>query len=382
MSTLVRRWSASKGLRALIPQWVIRLIRRHAPMHRIQQDLWLSQNPWAGTPAEWEYTGSSQHRLGILRDPAQHHRNIMAACQELNVSYRVIDLFAEDWIERIRSSECDAFMVWPTVANTLWKTVCDERIAVLTGSLGKVVYPDPLAVWLYESKRRSRDWMLANGVEHPRTWVFLHEQQALDFVAAATYPLVYKTDLGAAAAGVEIVRDPARARAIVLKAFRSGIVVPRGDNRDRFWGHVFFQEYLPAVQEWRIVRVGNNFFCRYKVPGADGLHSGSGTIRWERPPIELLERTWQITERAGFTSMNIDYFETQDGRYLVNELHAVFGSKPRDRELGQENLGRWLRDANGDWTFEKGYWYYNACSNLRVQLVLASLGESIEVQPS
>ena len=122
--------------------------------------------------------------------------------------------------------------------------------------------------------------------------------------------------------------------------------------------------------------------ARYKMPGKDGLHSGSGTVRWERPPIELLERTWKITTRAGFTSMNIDYFETRDGRYLVNELHAVFGSKPRDRELGKENLGRWRRDPQGNWSFEKGYWYYNACSNLRVQLVLAALGEAIEVLPS
>lgn len=381
MSSLVRRFATGKALRALVPQFVIQAIRRHLPMHRIQAQLWLARNPYAGTPEEWQHTGTSRHRIGILRDPAQHHANIIAACLELDVSYTVIDFFADDWLRRVEDSGCHAFMVWPTVANTLWKTVCDERLAILVAR-GRVVYPDPLAIWLYESKRRSRDWMLANGVEHPRTWVFLHEPDALEFVAGASYPLVYKTDLGAAAAGVEIVRTPARARAIVEKAFRSGIVVPRGDNRDRFWGQVFFQEYLPSVQEWRIVRVGDNYFCRYKVPGDDGLHSGSGTIRWEKPPEVLLERTHQITEKAGFTSMNIDYFETTDGRYLVNELHAVFGSKPRDRELGQENLGRWRRDAQGRWTFEKGYWYYNACSNLRVQLVLERLGETIEVVPS
>ncbi len=381
MSSLVRRWSGSPLMRALTPRWLVALARRRMPVHRIQEQLYLERNPHVGKPEEWGREGGSRHRIGILRDPAQHHHQIISACLEMDISYRVIDLFADDWIERVRQAECDAYMVWPPVANTLWKTVGDERIRMLSEEMGGFVYPDPLSVWLYESKRRSRDWMLAHGVEHPRTWVFHSEREALDFVAGCELPVVYKTDLGAAAAGVRILKDRKTAAALVKQVFRSGIIVPRGDNRDRFWGQVLFQEYLPGVQEWRIVRVGENYFCRYKVPGADGLHSGSGTIRWEKPPIRLLERTREITELGGFSSMNVDYFETRDGRYLVNELHAVFGSKPRDRELGQENLGRWLRQGENDWRFEPGYWYFNACSNLRLQQVLAHLGERVEVLP-
>ncbi|MCB1048778.1 MAG: hypothetical protein KDC10_16425 [Calditrichaeota bacterium] len=378
MNPVKQIWNENPRLRAMVPRWLVRQFRRYLPMHRIQEELWKAENPWIGTPLEWEFNGTSRHRIGILRTPTQRHSFIMAACQEMGVSYRVIDWFEEDWIERINASECDAFITWPAITNTLWKTIGDERLAMLAGPMGRVVYPEVTAIWMYESKRRSHDWMVAKGVEHPRTWVFVHEKAALDFVAKASYPLVYKTDLGAAAAGVEIVRTHQRAKAIVLKAFKSGIVVPRGDKRDRFWGHVLFQEYLPEIQEWRMVRVGDTYFCRYKEPGADGLHSGSGTVRWEKPPIELLERTRQITDLGGFTSMNIDFFETTDGRFLVNELHAVFGT-PRNPKRGEENGGRWLRDEQGNWHFEKGYWYQNGCSNLRLKNLLAMLGEQIEV---
>ena len=66
--------------------------------------------------------------------------------------------------------------------------------------------------------------------------------------------------------------------------------------------------------------------------------------------------------------MNIDYFETKDGQYLINELHTVFGGKVRpDCELN----GRYIYDnENRGWLFERGDFFRNQCANLRVEYVL------------
>lgn len=382
MNKIVRKWSQSRTLRKITPRCVTKSLRTLLPAYKLQQQLWLSQNPYVGTEYEWKYKGNSKHTLGIIYENSQRHKDYIAACLQMGVSYEVIDIRRSDWIDLVRHSSCDVFMVWPPFYNTIWKTYCDERLRIMVKELGMFVYPDIDSIWLYESKRRTRDWLVVKGIDHPKTWVFFNEMEALNFVTSTNFPLVFKTDLGASANGVKILKNHREATSLVKRAFRSGIIVSLGDRRDRFWGHILLQEYLPGVREWRIVRIGNNYFCRYKVSGADGMHSGSGVIRWETPPIELLDRTRKITEAGNFTSMNVDYFETTDGRYLVNELHTVFGTKPRDKELGVDKIGRYRwNEKTGEWTFERGYFYFNACANLRVQLVLDRLGEHIDVEP-
>ena len=44
-----------------------------------------------------------------------------------------------------------------------------------------------------------------------------------------------------------------------------------------------------------------------------------------RPPNEVLNITKLITDIGDFKSLNVDIFETEDGRFLVNELQAIFG---------------------------------------------------------
>ncbi len=105
------------------------------------------------------------------------------------------------------------------------------------------------------------------------------------------------------------------------------------------------------------------------------FHSGSGKVLWEEPPARLLDFLRQASDTGGFTSMNIDIFETAEGRYLVNELQAVFGaSHSKDQLRVNGRPGRFIFEKDTHrWVFEEGDFARNACTNLRVEHLLICL---------
>ncbi len=352
-------------------RWIKNWIRKHRSFAEVQLKVWERQNPFLGTPLATEFAVDSQHVVGIAEDWAQGHVDFLKACQDLGVGYKVVDILADDWVEQLRSAEIEILFVRPVTYTSLWKQIFDERMHFIANELKIMTSPSIGECWLYESKRRIRDWLALHNIPAPETKVFLREDHALEELSRAKLPIVMKTDTGAAASGVSIVRSRAQGARLIKQIFRKGVQVNRSVPQDIQWGCVLFQEYLPNCREWRMVRIGDSCFCREKVAGADGLHSGSGSVRWAKPSLELLNRLWEVTDAGNFTSMNVDFFEAQDGRLLVNELHAYFGGiRPENIDKGGEWKGRWRRSAAGEWSFESGYFYQNACANLRVKMML------------
>ena len=332
-----------------------------------------ARNPYLDKPAA-TFAGSPV-RLGILLEAAQYHKHYVAACQEMNVSYQVIDLLADDWMARVRGSGCDAFLVWPSNCNTVLKSAFDFRLKILEEDLGRRLYPTWKECWLTEHKPRLRDWLDAHGVSHPRTWVAYSESEALAFAKTLELPLVLKTATGASGSGVHIVRTSADLVRLAKESFGRGLLARGYDPRDRQRGYVYLQEYLPDVQEWRMVRVGDSFFGYRKEKGANGLHSASHSWSWLDPGEKLLHLLKQVTDTGGFTSMDVDVFLTPDGRMLVNELQTVFGCTTPAEQMKIDGVeGRYVPNGNG-WRFEPGAFCRNHMCNLRIQYLLERLSE-------
>jgi glutathione synthase/RimK-type ligase-like ATP-grasp enzyme len=313
--------------------------------------------------------------LGIIKDSMLGHARYEIACLELGVPYRLIDIAAPDWIQQVQESGCSGFIVRPSPVSLTAKRLFDDRLKVLAEDLGKVVFPSFKSLWLYESKIRIADWLSAHAVPHPRTWIFWDRDEAMGFAQTAELPMLFKTDLGAAARGVELVRSRRQARRLVATCFGKGY---RGQERapqDREWGWVLFQQYIPDAKEWRMVRVGDSYFGHRKLKSGD-FHSGSQLVAWDRPPDALLDLTRDITELGGFLSMDIDVLEDASGRYYVNEMHAMFGQKHEHQMIIDGRPGRFVRDVeNGKWCFEEGSFCRNKCYNLRVQTLLALVAQ-------
>lgn len=312
-------------------------------------------------------------RIGILKDPFLGHEPYIVACKEMGVGYRVVDIFAHDWIEQIKNSGCKVFLVWPGECIQEWKRLYDDRLRIMVDDIGLIVFPDIKATWMYGSKERQSAWLELNGFPHPKTWVFYRKPDVEDFLHnKAQYPLVAKTDIGAVASGVTILRSESIAKRYADKAFSHGIQGYYSDRQTWQWRHVLFQEHLADAKEWRVHRIGDSFFGFGKVKRGD-FHSGSGETDWTPPPIDAFNLAWKITERGGFRSMAVDMFETTDGRFLVNELQCVYGQHGSTQLVKDGVSGRMLRSPDGEWCFEAGDFCANHGCNLRIQEALKLL---------
>jgi hypothetical protein len=371
-----RQLAKAKRLRQVIPGPIKKLARHFFSFEEYFRESWRLENEYDKEETS-DYPGEVDVRLGIIKEFTHQHRYYIGACRELGVPYKVIDISGPNWIEAVRTSGCDGFLVWPSVFITVWKQMFDERLAIICTELGKAVYPSYKEMWFYESKRRMFYWLEVRGFPHPETWVFYNRAEALKFAQTVKLPIVFKTDLGATSSGVKIFRDRSALRRFVKRCFAKGIVRKPGDPRDRQWGCALFQEYLPGAAEWRMIRIGDSYFGYEKLKVGD-FHSGSHTWKYSRPPSALLDLLRDITDAGCFLSMDLDVFVTKDGKHLVNEMQTVFAmGNPYEMCVVNGKPGRMIYEQESNsWHFEPGNFCQNYLCNLRVQHFLEQLRQT------
>ena len=378
---LLNQLARARGFRNLVPESLKRLGRRFLPREAYQRALWRAAAAASPVEAVSSYPARVDVTLGIIRDLTGGRdltgaRDLrVAACRDMGVPYRLVDISGPDWIDVVRHCGCDAFLVYPKVFTAGWRLMYDERLKIMADDLGLVLCPsfhDEL--WIFESKRRMHYWLTLHDVPHPRTWVFYSYDGAMAFAETADLPIVAKADAGWGASNVRIFRERRPLIQHVKRCFNEGLVTEIGGLRNVEWGSVTLQEYIPAEIEWRMVRLGKYFFGHQKLKAGE-FHSGSKLIGWQIPPKRLLDFLYDVTQKGRFTSMSLDTFETPDGRYLVNEVQPLFGAHLPYQMKVDDVPGRYLRDdTTGEWRFEDGKFCQNAGWNLRVETLLASLG--------
>ncbi|HEC87465.1 MAG TPA: hypothetical protein ENI49_06360, partial [Thermoplasmatales archaeon] len=259
-------------------------------------------------PEESDYESPYNLRLGIFKDNSYLYAYNIAACRDLKVSYKVLDLFSSSWVGDISNSECDVFLATPPTLLDQWQRLFEERLWVVVYELKKRVYPTFKELYLWESKRRMIYWMIAHRIPHPHSWIFLDYDEAINFCDAARYPIVLKLNKGASSHGIFVLQTRKQARQIVKRLFSVGVAPRSSDKRNKEWGVALFQEYIPHEREWRIVRIGDTYFCRIKTVVGE-FASGSGLIEWAKPLTGMLDFARKVTEMGNFRCMSLDIFE-------------------------------------------------------------------------
>lgn len=357
----------------LIPEWMLCFVQKYINMLEIRAASWIAKDPYMNDPPVSSYQPKYPYTLGIIKEFWHCHWHYISACRELSVTYKVLDISGPDWLEVIEKSGCDAFLVYPSVHLSIWKQLYDERLRVMAYDLGKILFPSYDEIWIHESKRRMFYWLEANDVPHPKTWVFYDLNKALTFADFAQMPTVYKSDLGWGASGVRIFRDRASLRKHIKRCFIKGFTTYRRCYNDKEWGFVLLQEYLTDAREWRIVRIGDSYFGYEKLKRGD-FHSGSLQRSYSKLSDELLYFVKKVMDIGDFKSMDLDIFETNDGRYLVNELQTVFGMSRPEMCVVDGKAGRMvLRLGSNLWEFEAGDFCQSNLCNLRVITLLDAL---------
>ena len=123
-----------------------------------------------------------------------------------------------------------------------------------------------------------------------------------------------------------------------------------------------------------MIRIGDSYFGYEKIRKGD-FHSGSHLWNYDRPPSDLLDLLHDLTEKGGFTSMDVDVLVGGDGRLYVTELQSVFGmGHPYEMCVVDGEPGRMLRDpTTAEWRFEAGSFCQNDLWNLRVAYLVDQL---------
>jgi len=367
------------------PGWLKNCVKSVFPnwFYRQVGHVYANRNPFDGQDDYVAPNSRYPFVLGIIKQFRHYHTHYIAACRDMGVSCKVLDISGSNWIDVVENSNCDAYLIWPSSITDSLRAMFDERLKVIVDDLGKIIYPSYNELWLWENKRRVRDWLVAHDVPHPRTWIFYDYESARDFLHNTEYPLVFKTNRGYSATGVTILHKRSAALRVVKKAITRGISLPNSHPSDRQWGSAILQEYVPNCREVRMVRVGDSYFAYEKLKVAD-FHSGSGRCTYLEPSSDMLDFIRGLCEKGSFTSMDVDIFITPDKGFLVNELQTVFGAvismiRFGDSESAEHCLvngepGRMLKDGQtGQWKFEKGIFCQNSLCNLRVKYVLDML---------
>lgn len=318
-------------------------------------------------------------KLGILKEFLNEHEKYIKACEDLNIEYEVIDIISSDWLRNVKDADCDGLLVRPSYKKEVWKTMYTERLYFLNKILNIPIYPSYNEILVYENKKNMAYWLETYEIKHPKTWIFYSKKEALMFADAYDhYPLVFKTNIGSAAIGVEFVKTKEEAKKIISKMFTTHTFYNRGYTKwkktkyglsvplmdDKQYNYVIFQEKIDVKTEWRMIKIGDSYFGHQKLSDGE-FHSGSNLVGWVEPPERLLDFAKEICDKGDFRSMDIDVFEDAAGTYHVNELQTVFGSYDDSQMYIDGIPGRFIHE-NGKWEFEKGYYNQNGSNNLRV----------------
>jgi glutathione synthase/RimK-type ligase-like ATP-grasp enzyme len=306
-------------------------------------------------------------KLGILTDYYEHYKLYEKSCIELNIEYVIIDFLSSLWLDNIKSNlDCDGYLVRPTHDFQEHNDVYMERLYFLNNDLKKPIYPSYNELRIYENKRNMASWLDIHNFPHSKTDVFLDKKEAKRYIESTSFPIVVKSNIGAGATGVQIVKTKNEAMKILHNVF--GRVHPllalgQAQSRKKFgipiptyglaYKHVMLiQQFHKIKWEWRIIKIDNSYFGHQKLLKGE-FASGSLLVGWVEPPKELLDLVRNICDTGNFYSMAVDIFETENGEYLVNELQSLFGSYNDSQMYINDVPGR-LRYENGEYVFEEG----------------------------
>lgn len=310
--------------------------------------------------------------------------NAVKACKSIGVEYELVDITSSDWVKNVQNSDADGFFCPSTTESQELKTIQDERYYFVSNVMHRHIYPDFTGLYIHESKRNMAAWLEINGYPHAKTQVFTNRDAALNYLDSCQYPIVTKANVGAGATKVVIVRSKTQAKRMAKKCLddsklaflHCGWAYKRPtkrwfltlfkDYRNRQKDYFIVQDFVKDIlHEWRILKIGDYYFGHQKLLKGE-FASGSGLVGWVAPPKLLLDMVRDICEKGGFRCMDVDIFETKDGKYSINELQSTFGSYLDYQMSIDGHHGRYVY-KEGDFIFEEGDFNVFGSTKLKIE---------------
>lgn len=289
-------------------------------------------------------------------------KNWIDFCQRNNIEYKIVDIYASDIINQVRS--CDAFM-WHHSHADYRDMLFAKQLIFSLETMGVKCFPDFHTTWHFDDKVGQKYLLEAVGAPLVPSYVFYTKKEAMNWIEKTSFPKVFKLRGGAGAANVKLAHNKREARQLVRKAFGRGFTqfdragylkeryrkwregkdsivgVLKGIGRlfiatdfakmhHREKGYAYFQDFIPNNDcDFRVKVVsGNCWAFRRKVRKNDFRASGSGDLIFDNSkiPIEIIKCAQKFASDLNLQSVAFDFVEDKDiQKFLIVEISYCFG---------------------------------------------------------
>lgn len=311
--------------------------------------------------------------IGIHDSPGSYSDRWIEWCRLRQMSFERLNCLATDIVSQCLGLKA---VLWHWTLNSLEEPLIARQIIVALEQAGILVFPSTATCWHYDDKVGQKYLLEAIGAPLIPTWVFTNPMEALDWIAGASWPKVFKLRCGAGSENVQLVRSRAQAEKLCRRAFKNGFPASAGywydapnrlrhvsswrDFREKLGraprslaetlrhrhytpkqrGYILFQDFLPENDfDTRVTVIGNRAFgaMRRNRPN-DFRASGSGNCVFDPELVDprCVDIAFQVAKRLGTQSLACDF--------LFDAGHA-----PRICEMSYCSVASPVYDCPGYW---------------------------------
>lgn len=327
--------------------------------------------------------------IGIHHRPGSFSDRWIEVCTDRGIPFRTIDCLASDVMQQCEGLDA---VFWHWYHDNPSDLLVARQVITALEEKGIVVFPNTETCSHFDDKIAQKYLLEAIDAPLAPSWVFLDRETAMQWIAGAAWPKVFKLRNGAGSKNVQLVRSRGQAESLCRQAFGRGIpsvagvfsdmgvkmrktktasdffqrlmraprsiarIISLRRNLPRQSGYMLFQEFLPNnTGDTRITVIGDRAFGfqRRNRPG-DFRASGSGQIVYEPQNIDprCVRIAFRVADRLRTQSLAFDFVNDHGGEpkiveisyaYLPEAVHACAGAW--DRELRWHEGHVWPQDA-------------------------------------
>lgn len=274
-------------------------------------------------------------------------------CNYNGIPYQRVSMNKSSWFDDIRGFD---IMIWSLSSSPSRLEEARSKLFFLEKFTSVQCYPRFEDAYLYEDKVRQYYLLHASKLPVVSTFISHNINETNSFIASCKYPIVSKISTGSASVGVEIVRNYGGAKKMVNKIFSSGMSTHHSYLRQK--DYVYFQEYIDAEYDLRIIVVGNKAFGYYRMtPKNDFRASGADLVVKKALPIEAIRIAFRCKEAMGTDMVAVDMIKPRSGGdYQIIEA-SIFCRIDTAEQLHVDDVPGFYEYCNDSVSFHKGrFW--------------------------
>jgi len=299
--------------------------------------------------------------LAIHSDMSPWSERWISYCDEKDIEYQPVNIYDSDIIERLSGDGIHTLVANPVLYDHRTGLIARSILYLIEG-MGIRTFPNFEAFWHYNDKISQKYIFESLDIPHAPAHVFYRKEDALNWLAGASFPQVFKLRSGAGSSNVFLLKNRREAERYVRKMFGPGFKPVRPvftdfstrakvHSKKRDWGrtllnapstvrnimrmrrilpvergYFYVQEFLPGNDfDTRVFVMGNKAiasrrFVRendFRASGNASLHSDVNQEKIDKKAVAL---AFDAVKKIGAYSMAFDIIYNSRQEPVIIEM--------------------------------------------------------------